>query len=95
MPGVAGGPGFRGLGPRARLRAGTDDRRIDPDGNYEPANCRWILSAENTRRAGRLLDGPNADDIEARLTAYARQTGKSRNFIIGEALSAYLRKVQP
>ncbi|HEX6520769.1 MAG TPA: hypothetical protein VF070_12280 [Streptosporangiaceae bacterium] len=69
--------------------------RIDPDGNYEPANCRWILSAENTRRAGRLLDGPNADDIEARLTAYAQQTGKSRNFIIGEALSAYLRKVQP
>ena len=69
--------------------------RIDPDGNYEPANCRWILSAENTRRAGRLLDGPNADDIEARLTAYAQQTGKSRNFIIGEALSAYLRKLQP
>jgi hypothetical protein len=69
--------------------------RIDPDGNYEPANCRWILMAENTRRAGRLLDGPNADDIEARLTAYAQQTGKSRNFIIGEALSAYLRKVQP
>jgi hypothetical protein len=69
--------------------------RIDPDGNYEPANCRWILSAENTRRAGRLLDGPSADDIEARLTAYAQQTGKSRNFIIGEALSAYLRKAQP
>ena len=69
--------------------------RVDPDGTYEPANCRWILSAENTRRAGRLLDGPNADGIEARLTAYAQQTGKSRNFIIGEALSAYLRKVQP
>ena len=69
--------------------------RIDPDGNYEPANCRWILSAENTRRAGRLLDGSNADGIEARLTAYAQQTGRSRNFIMGEALSAYLRKVQP
>ena len=69
--------------------------RIDPDGNYEPANCRWILGAENTRRAGRLLDGPDADEIEARLTAYAQQTGKSRNFIISEALSAYLRKAQP
>ena len=92
---VTGFPAFVAWAEDQAYELGLTIDRIDPDGNYEPANCRWILSTENTRRAGRLLDGPDADDIEARLTAYAQQTGKSRNFIIGEALSAYLRKVQP
>jgi len=25
--------------------------RVDPDGDYEPNNCRWITVSENTRRA--------------------------------------------
>lgn len=25
--------------------------RNDPEGNYEPSNCRWITRSENTRRA--------------------------------------------
>lgn len=30
--------------------------RIDPRGNYEPGNCRWITASENTdRRNGKLL----------------------------------------
>ena len=28
--------------------------RIDPDGNYEPCNCRWITAEENSRRAGKV-----------------------------------------
>lgn len=27
--------------------------RIDPDGNYEPSNCRWITRSDNSRRARR------------------------------------------
>jgi len=26
--------------------------RINPDGNYDPSNCRWITKSENSRRKG-------------------------------------------
>lgn len=64
------------------------DRR-DPNGDYEPANCRWITRRENIQRAGRLLDN---DDIEARLTSYVQKTGKSRATVVSEALRDLLRQ---
>lgn len=32
-------------------RDGLTIDRIDPCGNYEPNNCRWLTRAENARRA--------------------------------------------
>jgi hypothetical protein len=36
--------------------------RIDPDGNYEPSNCRWVTSAEN--RANRRCSKSKRDEYK-------------------------------
>lgn len=35
------------MGPKPSKQYSVD--RIDPDGNYEPSNCRWLLTSDNRR----------------------------------------------
>ena len=62
------------MGPRPSMRHSVD--RIDPNGNYEPSNCRWATAAEQSRtrrlarqRVEELLAKyePEAPDVIARL----------------------------
>ena len=42
---------FRDWAKKNGYRDGLTIDRIDPCGNYEPNNCRWLTRAENARRA--------------------------------------------
>jgi hypothetical protein len=64
--------------------------RIDPDADYQPANCRWITARENILRAGRILN----DEDENRMTALRTRTGQSVADIAELALDAFLPPLQ-
>lgn len=43
-------PTFRTWALAAGFKPSLSIDRINPDGNYEPSNCEWVTSSENTRR---------------------------------------------
>ena len=57
---------------------GTTLDRIDPNGNYEPSNCRWadIITQENNRKNNRRFEY-NGESLT--LPQLARKYGVSRS----------------
>ncbi|MBI3237220.1 MAG: hypothetical protein HYZ48_05955, partial [Chlamydiales bacterium] len=45
---------LKDMGPKPEPKRQYAIDRIDPDQDYYPKNCRWILSTENSRRVRKL-----------------------------------------
>jgi hypothetical protein len=59
-------PAFRDWALANGYGDGLTIDRVDPDGNYEPGNCRWVSASENSRRARRPSMRPQQDAASGR-----------------------------
>lgn len=54
--------------------------RINPNGDYEPNNCRWLSQEDNSRRAGRV-NWITVGDVTLTGRQWANKLGYSINYI--------------